>query len=272
MEASRAYARRPGDASPYRGIACGLGAGVLSVVLSSLMTLWHLSRAIAETAWISVPTVVEGALGRLTPETCDRRLDSWSRRLLEHAQIEVTTHGLENAPAGESFVIMSNHQSLYDIPVLFQSLERRLRMVAKTELFRIPVWSTAMRAAGFVEVDRQNRERAIASLNRAKRALAEGTSIWIAPEGTRSDTGKLGPFKKGGFHLALDTGARILPVTVLGTRQVLVARGGTVNPGARVTVTVSAPIDAEHYGEERKEELIAAVRAAIAQHMPEELR
>lgn len=236
------------------------------------MTLWHLTRAIAETAWISVPTVFDGALGRLTPELCDRRLDSWSRRLLEHAEIVVTTYGLEHAPEGETFVIMSNHQSLYDIPVLFQALKRRIRMVAKTELFRIPVWSTAMRASGFVEVDRQNRERAVASLNRAKQALAEGTSIWIAPEGTRSDTGKLGAFKKGGFHLALDTGARILPVTVIGTRDVLVARGGTVNPGANVTVTLSAPIDAKAYGEERKAELIEAVRQAIAAHLPEELR
>jgi len=236
------------------------------------MTLWHMTRAIVETAWISVPTVVQGSVGRLTPEACDRRLDSWSRRLLEHAEIEVTTYGLEHWPAGEAFVIMSNHQSLYDIPVLFQALKRRIRMVAKTELFKIPVWSAAMRAAGFVEVDRQNRGAAIASLNRAKRALAEGTSIWIAPEGTRSDSGRLGSFKKGGFHLALDTGARILPITVVGTRDVLVARGGEVRPGAQVSVTLSEPVDPKAYGEERKEELIDAVRAAIARHMPEELR
>lgn len=242
------------------------------VLWGSDMTLWHMTRAIAETAWISVPTVAEGAVGRLTPEVCDRRLDSWSRRLLEQAEIEVTTYGLEHAPPGETFVIMSNHQSLYDVPVLFQALHRRIRMVAKTELFKIPVWSAAMRAAGFVEVDRQNRERAIASLNRAKKALAEGTSIWIAPEGTRSDTGKLGAFKKGGFHLALDTGARILPATILGTRKVLVARGGQVNPGAHVTVTLSAPIASSDYGEARKEELIAKVRESIAQHMPEEWR
>ncbi|MFO0570607.1 MAG: lysophospholipid acyltransferase family protein [Polyangiaceae bacterium] len=216
--------------------------------------------------------MVQGAVGRLTPETCDRRLDSWSRRLLEQAEIGVTTYGLENAPEGETFVVMSNHQSLYDIPVLFQSLRRRVRMVAKTELFRIPIWAQAMRASGFVEVDRKNRERAIASLNAAKAALASGTSIWIAPEGTRSETGKLGAFKKGGFHLALDTGARILPITIEGTRKVLVARTGKVMPGAQVSVHISPAIQAADFGYERKEELMAEVRAVIAQYLPEELR
>lgn len=236
------------------------------------MTLWHLSKAIAETARISVPTLLEGVAGRLTAETCDRRLDHWSRRLLEQVGIKVTTHGLELAPASETFVIMSNHQSLYDIPVLFQALRRRVRMVAKTELFRIPVWGGAMRAAGFIEVDRKNREQALAGLARAKTALAEGTSIWIAPEGTRSRSGKLGPFKKGGFHLAIDTGARILPVSVVGTRDVLVAREGTVRAGAAVTVTLSEPIDSNAYGLAKKDELAAAVRESIARHLPEAFR
>lgn len=236
------------------------------------MTLWHLSQAIAETARISVPTLLEGVAGRLTAETCDRRLDSWSRRLLDQVGIEVTTCGLELAPAGETFVVMSNHQSLYDIPVLFQALKRRVRMVAKSELFRIPVWGGAMRAAGFIEVDRKNHARALAGLARAKTALSEGTSIWIAPEGTRSRSGKLGAFKKGGFHLALDTGARILPVTVVGTREVLVTLEGTVHTGAAVTVTLSAPIDSKAYGVAKRDELAAAVRESIARHLPEELR
>lgn len=134
----------------------------------------------------------------------------------------------------------------------------------------MPVWSTAMRASGFVEVDRQNRERAIDSLAKAKGSLAEGTSIWIAPEGTRSRSGRLGPFKKGGFHLALDAGARILPVTIDGTRHVLEAKGWTVHPGRVVHVTVSEPVDPAHYGHERRAELTEAVRARIAAHLPEE--
>ncbi len=158
---------------------------------------------------------------------------------------------------------MSNHQSLYDIPVLFQTLDLRVRMVAKTELFKVPIWAQAMRASGFVEVDRKNRHRAMESLDNARTALASGTSIWIAPEGTRSDTGELLPFKKGGFHLALGTGARILPVSIDGTREALVARGFRVRNGANVRVTVHPPVNPKEFGRERRAELIAFVRDTI---------
>jgi 1-acyl-sn-glycerol-3-phosphate acyltransferase len=236
------------------------------------MTLLHMAKAIVETARISVPTVAEGVLGRLAVETCDARLDSWSRRLLDQAGIELETRNLEQIPVGETFVVMSNHQSLYDIPAVFQALGRRLRMVAKTELFRVPIWGRAMRASGFVEVDRKNRERAIESLSRAKAALESGTNIWIAPEGTRSRTGRLGPFKKGGFHLALDTNARILPLTIIGSRDVLIAKTWTVRPGAKVVVQVHPPVGTEAYGQERLDELVEVVRRAIESDMPEELR
>jgi len=227
------------------------------------MTVWHLSRAILETAWISAPTVIQASLGNLTSEMCDRRLDSWSRRLIEQASLHVNASGLEHLVPGETYVIMSNHQSLYDIPVIFQTLRLRVRMVAKTELFKVPIWAQAMRASGFVEVDRKNRHRAVESLDNARRALESGTSIWIAPEGTRSDTGELLPFKKGGFHLALGTGARILPVSIDGTRNALVARGWRVKNGANVQVTVHPPVDPKDFGRERRPELIEHIRTLI---------
>lgn len=235
------------------------------------VTLWHLARAIAETARISAPTIFDGLSGRLTAEACDRRLDTWSRRLLEQAQIQLDVVGLELAPSTESFVVMSNHQSVYDIPVMFQALRRRVRMVAKKELFKVPGWAQAMRLSGFVELDRSDRDRAIASLGNAELALRQGTSIWIAPEGTRSRDGTLLPFKKGGFHLARATGARILPVSIDGTRAALSARGFSVQAGVDVRVTVSAPIDPAAYGGDPREpvpdRLIADVRAAISAHM-----
>jgi 1-acyl-sn-glycerol-3-phosphate acyltransferase len=236
------------------------------------MTLWHLMRAIGETAAISAPTLVEAATGRLTPEVCDERLEHWAKKILKQAKVTFEVEGLENAPRGESFVVMSNHQSLYDIPILFQVLKRRVRMVAKRELFRIPGWSHAMRVAGFVEIDRNDREQAIESLRRAEAALNSGTNIWIAPEGTRSDSGRLSPFKKGGFHMALDAHVRILPITIVGTRDALLARGFRVRNGAQVRVTVHPPVDPAKYGHERREELIAEVRRAIQSALPPELR
>jgi 1-acyl-sn-glycerol-3-phosphate acyltransferase len=227
------------------------------------MSIGHLLRAAGVTLRISIPTLFDALLGRLTPEVCDARLDWWSKRLLGQAEVLLETYGVEHTHGSTAFVVMSNHQSLYDIPALFQALPLRLRMVAKTELFRIPIWAQAMRVAGFVELDRSARERAIESLERAKTALAQGTSIWIAPEGTRSRDGSLGAFKHGGFHLAAGAGARILPVTVAGTRSILPAKGARVVPGAVVRVTVHPPIDPAEYGSDVNDALVQAVRSSI---------
>ena len=227
------------------------------------MSVAHLLHAVGVTLRISVPTLWDTLRGRLTAEACDARLDWWSKQLLSKAAVDLSCRGVEHAQVERPFVVMSNHQSLYDIPVLYQALPLRLRMVAKAELFRIPIWAQAMRAAGFVELDRSARDRAIESLERARSALAGGTSIWIAPEGTRSKNGSLGPFKHGGFHLAVGAGAAILPVTVSGTRAILPAQGANVISGARVCVTVHAPIDPATFGAEVDEPLVQAVRRAI---------
>ncbi|MCA9598769.1 MAG: 1-acyl-sn-glycerol-3-phosphate acyltransferase [Myxococcales bacterium] len=237
------------------------------------MSVPILLENIALTATISLPTALEGAINRPRPtEVYDARLDWWSRKLLEAADISLSVSGRENLLANEAFVVMSNHQSHYDIPVLFQALGRRIRMVAKTELFKIPVFASAMRAAGFVEVDRKNRDRAVAALKGAKGAIDAGTDIWIAPEGTRSETGRVGPFKKGGFHMAEDAEARILPVTIEGTRRVLQAHDWRVKKSHHVSVVIGKPIDAPAYGPERRAELMDAVRAAIVAPLPEALR
>ena len=228
------------------------------------MTIFHLATAVLETARISAPTIFEGLIGRLTPEQCDARLDAWSRKLLELADVKLEVQGLSHAPPGETFVVMSNHQSVYDIPVMFQALRRRVRMVAKHELFKIPGWGPAMRLAGFVEVDRGDRAQAIRSLESARAALSHGTSIWIAPEGTRGPGGpELLPFKKGGFHMASAAGARILPVSIRGTSDVLSAHGRSVRTGQSVRVIVHEPIATTAYSTEQREQLIADVRKAI---------
>jgi 1-acyl-sn-glycerol-3-phosphate acyltransferase len=231
------------------------------------VTLLHLAHATYHTLRICVPTVIQSALGTLTTPTCDARLDSWSRAIVRFAKIDIEVEGIERAPIDEAFVVMSNHQSHYDIPVLFQALRpRRLRMVAKSELFRLPIWTGAMRAAGFVEVNRKNRVLAMRSLTRAREAIAAGTSIWIAPEGTRSPDGELGSFKKGGFHLAAGAGARILPVSVDGTRRILPAKGTRVRNGEHVRVVVHDPVPTSENKDHK--EVMALVRERILSGMP----
>jgi 1-acyl-sn-glycerol-3-phosphate acyltransferase len=137
--------------------------------------------------------------------------------------------------------------------------------VTKAELFKVPIWGRAMEAAGFIRIDRHDRDQAVGALrDRGGSLLAAGTRVWIAPEGTRSRTGVLGPFKSGGFRMALDLGVRILPVAIEGTRDVLPAKGFVVQTGKRVKVTVLPPLDPTAYGVERRHELMTEVRRAIA--------
>ena len=223
-----------------------------------------------ETLAISVPTVVDAALGRLHKNVCDERLAGWATRLVGNAAMTLDVRGRENLTPGKAFLVMSNHQSHYDIPVLFCVLGANVRMVAKTELFKFPIFGHAMREAGFIEIDRSNRHRAVASLAVAKEQLARGTNVWIAPEGTRSRTGELLPFKKGGFVVAMETAWPILPVTIKGTRDALPADGRRARKGAEVVVTLHPVIDTATYlagpgnTKAQRERLMSDVRGAIA--------
>jgi 1-acyl-sn-glycerol-3-phosphate acyltransferase len=220
-------------------------------------------RGMVETLAISVPTVIEAAAGTLSMRACDERLTRWAHKLLDQAEVSLDVRGRERLVPGQTYVVMSNHRSLYDVPVVFATYPSRLRMVAKSELFRVPVWGRAMRAAGFVEVDRKHSKRAIESLKRAKDILDGGVSVWIAPEGTRSRSGELGTFKSGGFMLALDTRHKILPVALRGTDDVLPAKGALVQRGAHVSVHFGEPIDPAQYGFEKRAQLVAEVRKQI---------
>jgi 1-acyl-sn-glycerol-3-phosphate acyltransferase len=225
-------------------------------------------RTVYETLAICVPTVAEAAVGRVTKEVCDDRLAGWSVKVIEHTGMSLDVRGRQNAETGKTYLVMSNHQSHYDIPVLYYVLGANLRMVAKIELFRLPIFGGAIKQAGFIAIDRSNRTKAIDSLAAAKQTLAGGTNVWIAPEGTRSKTGELGPFKKGGFVLALETGWPILPVSIQGTRDVLPAHGVRATAGAKVRVIVHPPVDPKRLQAENpktaREALMADVRTAIA--------
>jgi len=203
-----------------------------------------LAHAVVCTLGISVPAVWHAWRGTLTPAICDEKLHKWSRQLVDRAGINVVVHGqdvlLTHQPP---FIVISNHQSLYDIPVLFQALPLSLRMAAKKELFSFPIWGRAMTAAGFVKIDRKDRERAHEALRAAGLAMSEQKlSLMIAPEGTRSVTGQLLPFKNGAFHLAKATGLPILPVFIDGT--ILAHKSGdfTVHRGQTVHVHILPPL------------------------------
>lgn len=235
-----------------------------SIGLSGRSLLLSL-RNVYETLYVSAPTVLEAARGTLTRDATDDRLEAWASRVIRNAEILITVRGRENVERGKTYVLMSNHQSHYDVPVLYYVLGPKMRMVAKKELFDLPVFGRAIRSVGMVEVDRKDSEKAIASLEDAKRQLGSGTNIWIAPEGTRSPTGDLLPFKKGGFVIAMATGAPILPISIQGTRDVLRAKGVRSRSGVEVSVTIHPAIDSSRFANDKagRDALVAEVRRAI---------
>jgi 1-acyl-sn-glycerol-3-phosphate acyltransferase len=228
------------------------------------MTAWIAARTAASTLRYSLQTLWENRNGQLTPTRADVIVRAWAQRLLDHAELTFDLRGLENIPKGETFVVMSNHQSLYDIPVLQVALPLTVRMVAKSELFKVPLWSQAMLAAGYVPIHRGDHTKTLQDLRSAQKAIERGVSIWIAPEGTRSPDGRLLPFKPGGFHLASAVKARILPVTLDGTRNCLQTKSLRAARGVLAKVTIGAPIDPRAFGRKDRDGLVDAVRAAIA--------
>ncbi len=221
--------------------------------------------ATATTLAASMRVLRDEAAGRLTPARADQHIARWSASLLAQVDLSFEIAQVELVPRDEAFVVMSNHQSLYDIPVLCQAVPLRMRMIAKAELFRFPLWGRAMTNLGFIDLDRGNRAQSLQGLKRAQSALASGTSIWVAPEGTRSPTGRLLPFKAGGFHLASAARARILPVTIDGTRHALPAKSLQARRGVHVRVTFGAPIDTRDFQRAQRSTLIERVRAEIEQ-------
>jgi 1-acyl-sn-glycerol-3-phosphate acyltransferase len=194
----------------------------------------------------TLPSVVDAARGRLTRDAIDARARRFGAAVVERLGIDLQVEGAERVPPGRAYVYMSNHQSHLDIPILYASLPSpTIRMVGKAELFRIPVWGPALRKAEFIEVDRGDRAQALSAMARAAELVKDGVSIWVAPEGTRSRDGRLSPLKKGGFHLAVGTGAPIVPVAIRGTIDVLPRGTKKMRSGLPVAVTIGAPIEVE---------------------------
>jgi 1-acyl-sn-glycerol-3-phosphate acyltransferase len=229
------------------------------------MGLLHSVRVVAEMAKVTVPTVVEARLGRLDRHTMDGRAHQFAQRAMEILAVDLRVTGGDEVSPDATYVYMSNHQSHMDIPILYASLPSpTIRMLAKTELFRIPIWGPALRAAEFIEVDRADPTRARQSVARAAELIRDGVSVYLAPEGTRSRDGKVGPLKKGGFHLALDTGTPIVPVAIRGAIDILPRGARAMRTGRTVHVHIGDPIEVDG---RTVADLVAEVEAFLHQHV-----
>ena len=233
--------------------------------------LRYLAALIFGTLWYGTISSIAGLLRR--PRTPGSLLDTvgrdWSRLLLDAAGVTVTVHGLEHVPAEGPVIIASNHQSFFDMLAILAYVPLPVKFVAKKEVFRIPFFGWAVWAAGHIKIDRQNRRRAFASYERAAEDMvAMRAHLMIFPEGTRSRTGQVLPFKKGPAVVAIASGAAVVPCYCAGTFGILPAGSILARP-LPVQILFGPPIpstgltyDDREAFTERIREAVLALRAA----------
>ena len=190
----------------------------------------------------------------------------YGRALILGTGAKVEVQGLEQVPRETRHIcVVSNHQSLFDIPLLVGYLPVMLGFIAKKELGRIPVLNLWMKALGSVLIDRRNRRSAIQAIKTGVQRIQDGRPLGVFPEGTRSRSGKMGRFKPGSLKLALRANAVIVPVTIEGTHRIFEGAGG-IHP-AKIVITVHAPVVTEGMPEEDQKKLADSLEATIREGM-----
>lgn len=187
----------------------------------------------------------------------------WARTIAAVTPIRVDVEGRSSIEPGRSYVVISNHQSLYDIVLVYGWLGLDVRWVMKRELRKVPGLGLASERLGHIFVDRTSRVAASHTLEAARQRIADGASVLFFPEGTRSLDGTLGAFKRGAFRMARDLGVPILPVTIVGTREVLPPASRDLRPG-RVRLIIHPPIETTDRAGDGLGELMEEARARIA--------
>lgn len=225
-------------------------------------------RSVVVIMWTVISTIpfasgaVLASLFSTSGKGCHAVACMWARLILWVSGVKVHVQGLERLDRNKHYIFMSNHQSMFDIPVAMSALPFHFRWLAKAELFRIPLFGHGMQRCQYISIDRSNRKAAFESLKTAVAMIRQGASVLIFPEGTRSLSGDIQSFKKGGFILAVDSGATIVPMVLKGTREILTKTRLIVTPG-EVTMTIYDTIDCRPYSRKNKDALIERVRAVI---------
>jgi len=186
----------------------------------------------------------------------------WSRILLFICATKVEVIGAENILRGRPQVFMANHQSDMDILILLAYVSCQFRWIAKKELFAIPIFGKAMKSAGYIEIDRQNHEKAMQSMDLAALRIRQGKSVMTFPEGTRSRDGEIKAFKPGTFYLAIQSGVPIVPISIIGSGDIMSKRSLKINPG-KIKLVIDKPVAVKDYTLEDRQKLIDRVRQII---------
>ena len=185
----------------------------------------------------------------------------WCRLLCKLNGVKVEIEGLENILKNRPQIFVSNHQGYFDIFALSGYLPVQIRWVAKSSLFKIPFLGGSMKASGYIPVERGDRKKAYEAFNKTLEKIKEGSSIIIFPEGTRSEDGTIGPFKKGSNLIASRSKSPMIPVTITGSRDIIKKGSASITPGS-VRVIISPPVEPIDDKKEN-EEVLQSIRETI---------
>jgi 1-acyl-sn-glycerol-3-phosphate acyltransferase len=231
-------------------------------------------RALVSSLAFVVYTFIGSVLALLSL-LVDRRGDSvlklgrlWARAILATAGVKLDVRSRAHLDPKRPYVFMANHLSTVDIWAVLVAVPVPFSFIAKSQLGRIPLFGWAMRAGRFIFIDRKNPSLARKSIDEAARRIRGGQSVLIYPEGTRSRDGHLAPFKQGGFHLAIDSGADVVPVAIRGSREVM-PRGTPLIRAGDVSIEIAEPISTAGLGSADREQLVERVRGRIVDMLGE---
>jgi len=226
-----------------------------------LRTIWVVVVALVVTIPLAT-TVMLIAFVRSTSPWIDRIIRVWARSLVRAAGIDLRTERMETVDRKQRYILVANHYSYFDIPVIIAAVPQPIRFMAKISLFKIPIFGWALGRAGFIPIDRKNRRTAVKSFDLAAERIRKGNTIVVFPEEGRSRNRQMRPFQRGGFLLALKSELPILPLAIDGTYDVFRVGATRITP-APVTLKVGEPIATAGRSVREKEQLAEQSRGQI---------
>jgi len=204
------------------------------LTIAKILFLLPITLALSTGAFLSIPLDRSGKLFRWYPFI-------WSKIILWTFGIRLTVNGVDHLESDKPYIFISNHASMFDIPTVIVALNGNVNLIFKKELTHVPIWGWALRYGPFIMIDRSNTRDAMQSIERAAISIRDGHSVILFAEGTRTKDGKLQPFKRGAFSLAVKAGAPVVPMIINGTYGILPKGSLNVKP-AGISVVFEKPI------------------------------
>jgi len=235
--------------------------------LSKLVSIYHTARFWILISFLSIVLGLLAIVAGLIDKSGNRahKVSSlWCRLLCKLNGVKVEIDGHENILTDRPQIFVSNHQGYFDIFALSGYLPVQIRWVAKSSLFKIPFLGGAMKASGYIPVERDDRKKAYEAFNKTLKKIREGSSLIIFPEGTRSEDGTIGPFKKGSNLIASRSKSPMVPITIIGSRDIIKKGSVSITPGL-IRVVISPPIEPSADKKENAK-VLQTIRETIISH------